>query len=140
MSYRKSNTSCFNISYHIILTVKYRKKILNQFDIISALSFSQKRFAISYIGLDQDHVHLIIKAPPSISISTIIKDLKQFSTYWLWSKYEQKLKHVFYNKKIFWHSAYFTSTLGDISKQQVEEYLETQCFGRCIPLPNGTAT
>ena len=140
MVYSKSNRRCFNLSYHVILTVKYRKKILSQFDIVSALSFSQKRFTISYIGLDQDHVHLIIKASPTISISTIIKDLKQFSTYWLWSKYEPKLKRIFYSKKVFWNSAYFASTLGDISRRQVEEYLETQCFGRCIPLPNGTAT
>jgi REP element-mobilizing transposase RayT len=54
------------------------------------------------------------------------------------SHYENILITYFWKRRCFWNSSYFVTTLGNVSKIKIEEYLENQLYGRRIPLPKGT--
>ena len=75
-------TSVYNLNYHIVWGTKCRNRVLNG-DIEADLKqlmhdiAKEKGFTITHleIGTD-DHVHLMVSAPPKLSVSTIVKCLK----------------------------------------------------------------
>lgn len=127
----KKQTNChYSLYYHIILTLKYRKKIINQYDsdikrLITEIS-KQSRFDIEKIESDQDHLHILLSARPDISPSQIIKKIKQKTTYELWQLYPVQLKQDFFKKHTFWTRSYFISSIGSVSKEAIEKYIQNQ--------------
>ena len=43
---------------------------------------------------DNDHLHMLVSMKPSISVSQIVRVLKQESTVYIWKKYKQFLKII----------------------------------------------
>ena len=127
----KKQTNChYALFYHIILTVKYRKKIIEQYvkdikDIIYSLS-QQSNFDIEKIESDKDHIHILVSARPDISPVYIISRIKQQTTFELWKLYPMKLRNEFWKKNIFWNRSYFINTIGSVSKEAIERYIDNQ--------------
>ena len=67
----------YEIQYHIVITVKYRRKQLLSEDKISFLKYVlseiEKRFDIWFdiVGTDSNHAHLFVDATPRYSPSEI---------------------------------------------------------------------
>lgn len=127
----KEQTNCkYALYYHIILTVKYRQKIIDAYDsdikaIIENLSNSSN-FDLEKIESDKDHIHILVSARPDISPSRIIKSIKQHTTYELWQKYPDQLKACFWKKNTFWTRSYFVASIGSVSKEAIERYIANQ--------------
>ena len=132
--YNSYNHAKFSIKYHIILSVKYHKRILNP--IIDDLKKSFERASIDQpwkiIIVETDsikdhHVHLLIKAYPSIAPNQIVARLKQFSTYDSWCKnYTYMIKQFWNGQHYLWTRGYFCSTIGEVSEQKIKQYIERQ--------------
>lgn len=119
------------LRYHIIFSTKYRKKCLNQIhdSVINAFKRSEENshFKILQIELDKDHIHLLITFKPFLSISQVIRRLKQLSTKYIWEDNKDFLKTFFYKKeKILWTNGYFCSTIGEVSEETLKHYIENQ--------------
>ncbi len=122
----RRNKSVTNISYHIIWTVKYRKKILigevelylKQLIIEKAV---QINLIVKAIECDNDHIHIFLVSNPTITISDILKYLKGFSSYHLRSKFP-KLKRM----KSLWTPSYYCETIGNINQQTIINYINNQ--------------
>ncbi len=78
-------TCVCNINYHMVWSVKYRRKILNQ-DIEEYLQklvqqiAEDKGFTVHLFECGEgDHVHCFVSAPPKLSITAIVKYLKGIS-------------------------------------------------------------
>ncbi len=71
MDYDRRPHSKYLILYHIIFVTKYRRKILNIIDIVSIFRQIElvSNFKIVEIGVDTDHVHLLIQSVPDLSVS-----------------------------------------------------------------------
>ena len=100
------NHEKFNIKYHIIFSTKYRRKFLNSLkeDLFETLrkSSNGKLWEIEIMNIDKDkpdHIHLIISSAPSVSVSEIVHQLKQFSTYYMWKKHPELLKKYYWSGK-----------------------------------------
>ena len=128
--YERYSHAKVHIRYHIILSTKYRKDILVgiEYDVEKAFMDLSNRcnFKIIKIGIDKDHVHLLIKSCPSLSILQIVRRLKQLSTKELWKTKENHLKKYYCKKKILWSKGYFCSTVGEASEKTIEEYIKNQ--------------
>jgi len=88
-------TSVYNINYHIFWCTKYRNKVLKgdiELDLKNILNqiAAENGYNIEHmeIGLD-DHIHLLVSAPPKISVSTIVKQLKGTSSLRLFALYPE---------------------------------------------------
>lgn len=127
-----SKDSCkFLLQYHLIFVCKYRKKLLQgslNDDIISKmLEISNKYdFEIRTLQSDVDHIHFLISSTPQISISQIVRVLKQESTIFIWKKYRAFLSKHFWKEHTFWSDGYFVSTIGDVSQETLRKYIEEQ--------------
>jgi putative transposase len=83
-------------------------------------------FEILEMETDKDHVHLLIKSEPKISVLSIIRRLKQESTYRLWNAKREYLRKHDWGENTLGSDGYFVSTIGNVSKEAVEYYIRNQ--------------
>ena len=85
MKLESNNHSVFYLNYHLILVIKYRRKVIN--DSISnrlkeIFEYIGKNYNISIVewNHDIDHVHILFKAEPNRSLSKFINAYKSASS------------------------------------------------------------
>ena len=126
-------TCVYNLNYHIIWGTKYRNKVLTPEieDEVKQLMYDiakEKGFTIKLleIGLD-DHVHLMVSAPPKLSVTTIVSCLKGTSAFRLFRLHPELKK--FYQKKEdrhLWSPSYFVESIGVSNEKAVAKYIDDQ--------------
>lgn len=120
------------LQYHLIFVTKYRKKILfnDILDFIKKIIYetSEKHhFEIIEFGSENgDHIHLIISLKPLQSITKIVQLLKQYTRYYAWKEYGIELRRHYWYNNYLWSSGYFCSTIGNVSKEIILEYVKKQ--------------
>ena len=120
-----------DLKIHLIFVVKYRQKLLvNEMRDFVMETFSNisktSDFSIDIMETDIDHIHMMISYPPTISVTSIVRKLKQISTYRLWKNFENELKKHFWKEHTFWSDGYFVCSIGNASEDTVRYYIETQ--------------
>ena len=128
MDYDRSSHSKYLILYHIIFVTKYRHKILNLLDIKTIFKDIEKysNFEIFEMEVDVDHIHFLIKSKPKYSLLSIIRRLKQLSTYRVWKYYNNILKNYYWKENTLWSDGYFVCTIGNVSKETIQKYIQSQ--------------
>lgn len=116
---------------HLIFVTKYQKQILSdrfRQDIKQYLCDACTRYHwyVRRIETDKDHVHTLIQYNPTDSITGIVSQLKQHSTYRAWKEHHALLKHHYWREKTLWSDGYFVVTVGMVSKETIERYIENQ--------------
>jgi putative transposase len=127
-------TSVYNLNYHIVWCTKYRNKVLHNpiskdlKDILVGIAEESKyKIAHIEIGLD-NHIHLLVSAPPKKSVSTIVKQLKGVSSLHLFAKYPE-LKRWFWKEKSarsFWSPSYYVESIGSVNEEAIARYINDQ--------------
>lgn len=123
-------TSVCNINYHVVWTVKYRRKILTS-EIESYLKelvqqiAKEKGFTVQLFECgNQDHVHCFITAPPKLSVTTIVKYLKGIIGRKLFEQYPNIRNQLW--KGQLWNHSYYCETIGSVSEENIKRYIERQ--------------
>ena len=124
-----SRTSIYNISYHIVWSVKYRKQVINGIiektlrEILYEVAF-EKDFLIKEIELMPDHVHVFVSAKPKVSPSYIYKMLKGISARRIFLRHP-KIKEKLWGGHL-WNPSTYVETVGHISEDAVKKYIRDQ--------------
>ena len=97
-NYNSTNRSKHYLKCHLIFVYKYRKKLLigQLKDDMKQLLLnitSKSDFDIEVFESDLDHIHFLIRYIPRLSITSIVRKLKQESTYHIWRSQHRKKKH-----------------------------------------------
>ena len=116
--------------YHIQLTVKYRKALLNkkiERTVLSAMSEFMERYAveISEIGFDKNHIHILCRFLPKYSGGQVIKIIKSITAKQIFSECPEIKKELWGGE--FWTDGYYIATIGARgSKKVIEDYIRNQ--------------
>ena len=88
----------------------------------------EKDFEIMEMEVDEDHIHLLVNYNPTLSILQIVRLLKQVSTYRIWrqNSNHQYLVKQFWRERTFWSDGYFACSIGNVSKEIIEKYIQNQ--------------
>lgn len=132
---KKSNliharTCVYNVNYHIVWSVKYRRKVLNaeveayMCDLIQQIAHDKGFTVAEFEAGECDHVHLFVSAPPKISISLIVQYLKGITGRKLYEQFPD-LKQKLWKGEL-WNHSYYVETIGDISEETICKYIEHQ--------------
>ncbi len=122
-------TSVYNINYHIVWSVKYRRPVLvgvveeSLKEIILNIA-QEKDFVIHEFNCDKDHVHVFISAKPKIAPSYIFKMLKGISARLLFKKHPE-LKNKLWNGHL-WNPSTYVETIGHVSEETIRRYVQDQ--------------
>lgn len=106
MDYISKNRHKFYLKCHLIFVCKYRKQLLLS-DIrdcvISVFKEVESKcdFGIEIMETDRDHIHLLINYPPNITVTSIVRILKQVSTNRLWKEFQPMLRKHFWKEHSF---------------------------------------
>ena len=83
-------------------------------------------FEIKIMETDKDHIHLLINYPPTVSVTSIARRLKQISTIELWKQFPNILSKQFWKKHTFWSDGYFVCSIGEANPDTIRKYIENQ--------------
>jgi hypothetical protein len=80
------------LRYHLIFATKYRRKALLGIEPAVYAAFreaeQQSDFRITTMGIDNgDHVHVVVKFKPALSIEQVVRRMKQLTTQALWNEH-----------------------------------------------------
>lgn len=124
-----NNHSVFLLHYHLVLVVKYRRKVIND-DISNRLKEIFEYIQINYnINLqewnhDKDHIHILFKAHPNTEISKFLNAYKSASSRLIKKEFPQIKKQLW--KEYFWSRSFCLITTGGISIDVIKQYIENQ--------------
>ena len=121
--------SVFLLHYHLIMVVKYRRKVID--DQISA----RARLIFEYIcpsyGIvleewnhDADHVHVMFRAQPKSELSKFINAYKSASSRLLKKEYPEIKSKLW--KEAFWSQSFCLLTTGGATIEVIRKYIESQ--------------
>lgn len=123
-------TSVCNINYHVVWSVKYRRKILNAQvekylkEIVQQIA-NEKGFIVHIFECsEQDYVHCFITAPPKLSVTTIVKYLKGITGRKLYEQFPEIRNKLW--KGQLWNHSYYCETIGSVSEENIKRYIEKQ--------------
>ena len=129
-THKSSSHAVFNLKLHIVFVTKYRRKtltpeVLNYLKEAFAEILAAWRCKLVEFGGEPDHVHLLIDIHPALDMSVLINNLKTASARRTRNRFADHLA-TFYKKPLFWHRAYFVSSVGGATLETVRAYVDAQ--------------
>ncbi len=79
------------------------------------------------IERDKDHVHILFKAKPTLSIPKYINALKTITSREIKRNFPEVKKKLW--KNVFWSPSYFLATSGQVTLDVLKRYVESQGEG-----------
>ena len=126
---RNNNHSVFAIHFHLILVVKYRRKVIND-EISERLKGIFRSIEGNYnIALEEwnhdiDHVHILFRSEPNSNISKFINAYKSASSRLIKKEYPS-IKSSLY-KEAFWSQSFCLISTGGAYIETIKKYIESQ--------------
>ena len=120
----------YDLKYYLVLVTKYRKKCITK-DMLNRLEEIIKdickRWDVELLEFsgEEDHIHLLISAHPSMELSKFINNLKTVSSRLIRKEFKEHLSK-FYSKPYFWTRAYFIATTGGAPLEVIKQYIQSQ--------------
>lgn len=130
--YNRGGHSQYSMKVHLIFVTKYRKKIFKSDKIADDVKqflhdvVKKQCYEIIQMETDKDHIHILLGYSPKASVSNIVKQLKQYSTYQMWNYHEEYLFKQYWKHKILLSDGYFACSIGQVSQEIIERYIQNQ--------------
>lgn len=114
--YNKTRHSVYKLTYHIVLVVKYRKRVITE-DISRGLLRILCGYNLEVIewNYEEDHIHTIIKT---------LNSYKSRSSREIRATYPQVRAKLWGGS--FWKIGFFIETVGSNSIEVVKKYIQNQ--------------
>ncbi len=118
----------WDCKYHIVFSPKYRRKIIygklkQDIGIILRKLCERKEVEIIEANACVDHIHMLVRIPPKIAVSSFMGYLKGKSTLMIFEKHATlKYRH---SNRTFWCKGYYVSTVG-LNKDKIRKYIQNQ--------------
>ncbi len=118
------------LMYHLVFPAKYRKVVFDDTveDILKEVCLDiEKRYMMKFleIGTDKDHVHFLIQAVPTYSVTKLVTIIKSISAREVFQRCPEVKRKLWGGE--FWTEGYFASTVGKHgSEEMIADYVKKQ--------------
>ena len=129
MKIDNNNHSVFSLYYHLVLVVKYRRKVFDDAlsnrakEIFEYIAPSYNMTLVEW-NHDKDHIHIVFKAHPNSELSKFINAYKSASSRLLKKEYPMIREKLW--KEYFWSRSFCLLTTGGSPIEIVKKYIESQ--------------
>ncbi len=124
-----NNHSVFLMYYHLVLVVKYRRKVIDK--VVSErlreiFEYIAPKYNITIVEWndDKDHLHILFKGHPNTEISKFINAYKSASSRLIKKEYSQIRTKLW--KEYFWSRSFCLLTTGGVTIDVIKTYIENQ--------------
>jgi len=121
--------SVFLLHYHLILVIKYRRKVLDEAvscrarEIFEYIAPTYK-ITVQEWNHTEDHVHVLFKAHPKTEISKFINAYKSASSRLVKKEFPDIKQKLW--KEYFWSQSFCLLTTGGVPLEVIRKYIESQ--------------
>ena len=126
---QRINHSVFDMHYHLVLVVKYRRKVLD--DAISQFLKDMfvrigkdYRVTVEEWEHDYDHIHVVFSARPATELSKFINSYKAASSRMVKKEFPSITRELWTSH--FWKTGFFISTTGGANLDTIKKYVREQ--------------
>ena len=129
MKLDNNNHSVFCLYYHLVLVVKYRRKVftddMSQYakDVFVRLS-ELYNISLKEWNHDIDHIHIMFKAHPNSELSKFINAYKSASSRLIKRDFPEVRQKLW--KEMFWSRSFCLLTTGGAPISVIKKYIENQ--------------
>ena len=129
MELHSNGHSVFSLYFHIVLVVKYRRKVFNQdisdrakeiFNYIAASNFT----VLEEWNWDVDHIHMLIRIQPHVTLSKLLNAYKSASSRLIKKEYPHIKKDLYGSH--FWSPSSCIISTGGAPIEIIRKYIEDQ--------------
>ena len=125
--WKHSNTTVYNLGYHLIWCPKYRRKVLVEeveIHLRQLLKEKAKEICVEIINMEimPDHVHLFVKGKPIHSPHWIVQQFKGYTSRILRKEHKTLRSRL----PTLWTRSYYVESVGHISEQTIRKYIAEQ--------------
>jgi putative transposase len=128
---KKTAHCAYDIHYHLVVVMKYRKNILKEEKYISYLcnvlkGISERyEFEVEEIGCDGNHVHVLLSCPPRYSPSNVMQIMKSISARMMFKRFPE-IKNILWGGEL-WSDGGFVGTVGQTAGlEHLKKYVKNQ--------------
>ena len=127
--YDNNNHSVFSLNYHLILVIKYRRKVISEKiknRLIEIFEYICGNYNISAIEInsDLDHLHILFKAHPNSELSKFINAYKSATSRLIKKEFPEVKEQLWADS--FWSKSFLLATTGGVTLDTLKQYIETQ--------------
>jgi putative transposase len=117
------------LQYHVVWIPKYRKRVLRgkiaiRLKRLLYEACKVNRWWISEIGIQEDHVHIVIQTSPSDSLAEVVQILKGGTSRVIRKEFPDMEEFLWGDS--FWADGYFAETVGKVDEEVVKRYIRNQ--------------
>ena len=125
--WKVSNTSVYNVSYHLIWCPKYRRKVLRdeiEERLRELLSEKADELEVEIESLEvmPDHVHMFVKADPTLAPHYLVQQFKGLTS----RRLRQEFPSLKSRLPSLWTRSYYCESIGHISEDTIRQYIADQ--------------
>lgn len=113
------------------MPVKYRRKIFTE-EVSTKLKEVCEKISECYemrfieIGMEEDHVHMLVQGEPTMSVSVMVKTIKSITAREIFAAYPKIRKEILWGGEL-WTSGYYANTVGQYaSREVIIKYIQNQ--------------
>ena len=129
MELNSNNHSVFAIHFHLILVVKYRRKVIddnisNRLKEIFEYIDEGYNITLEEWNHDIDHVHILFRSHPNSNISKFINAYKSASSRLIKKEYPSIRASLY--KEMFWSQSFCLISAGGANIETIKKYIKSQ--------------
>jgi putative transposase len=127
---KKGYHCAWQIHYHIVFPVKYRKALLDP-EVVHIIQETAEGIAERYsiemeaIGCDKDHIHLLCGSHPKVAPGRVVQVFKSITAREIFRRKPSVKKELWGGE--FWTDGYYVATVGERANwDTVQKYVRKQ--------------
>jgi putative transposase len=123
-----SGRSVSDLKAHLVLTTKYRRKVLTQ-EMLQSLDDWVAQLCDRWdcklieVNGEADHIHILFQYYPQLELPKFVANLKSVSSRKLRAEFAERVNQ-FYRKSVLWNESYFIASCGGVTVSVLRRYIE----------------
>ncbi|WP_395322682.1 IS200/IS605 family transposase [Levilactobacillus parabrevis] len=121
----------YNFHFHLVWVTKHRHEAFTTPKLVAEMTNILTKIALlNEVTIEQmevmpDHIHLLLSFKPKYAPTNVVKAFKGGSARLFFELHPEIKAQKFWSGHL-WSPSYFMSTLGNMSKETVENYIASQ--------------
>ncbi len=128
MGIRRTKHAVYDLKYHLVWILKYRKQILDKeisdyLKTIFNMIAEEYEFRIDTMEVMEDHVHIFVEVPPKYAPARVVQIMKGISAREVFKKFPNLREQLWAGE--MWNDGYFVRSVGDkVTADIIRRYIE----------------
>lgn len=130
MGVTRSNHCAYDVHYHVVFPVKYKKALLDQAITVTIQEIAkglEKRYEVQFekIGTDGDHIHILCSFHPKYGGADFVRIFRSITAKELFKQFPELRRQLWGGE--LWSDGYYIATVGERKNwKTVERYVTNQ--------------